>query len=248
MALNVITIDFWNTIYNSENGKQRNKYRQRAIINELDKKGRLIKQKEFEDAMKKSWEFFNRIWFSEKRTPSPLETVSFFWDYLNIEKDDKSINIIIEEFAISTIKFPPTLNFNAKESIKTLSKDFDLAIVSDTGFTSGKLLRELLKKDDLFDYFSEFSFSDETGVSKPHPKAYKYVLEKLNCKPQNSLHIGDIERTDIEGAKNVGMYSIRYSGDTTGNMAKDNPKSTKADAELDNWDKVLDKIYEIHNG
>lgn len=245
--LKVITFDFWNTIFDSSNGIERNKFRQRALINELDKHGRLIKQDEFEDAMKKSWDFFNGIWFNEKRTPTPNETVSFFWKYLNMEHNDESINIIINDFAISTLKFPPKLNEGVEEAIKKLSTDFELGMVSDTGFTSGKLLQELLDTFDLKKYFKVFSFSDETGVSKPHKKAFDTVLDELDCKPENALHIGDIEKTDVIGAKEAGMYAIRYSGDKTGNMAKQNPSRTVGDAELDSWYDIVDKIYEIHN-
>jgi FMN phosphatase YigB (HAD superfamily) len=51
MKLKLVTIDFWNTLYDSSNGTNRNAARQRALINEIDKYDRLVKQEEFEKAM-----------------------------------------------------------------------------------------------------------------------------------------------------------------------------------------------------
>lgn len=245
MKINVVTFDFWNTLYDSSNGVNRNAARQRAIINEIDKFDRLVKQDEFEDAMKASWEYFNNIWVNEHKTPSPKDTVTFFWNYLKLPVDDESINNVVKKFEDSILLSPPVLNDGVKEAIETLSKDFTLAIVSDTGFSPGTVLRKLLEKDGILNYFQSFSFSDETGVSKPHEKAYLYVLDSLNCSPDKSLHIGDIERTDIVGAKNLCMFAIRYSGDKTATIAKENPKITKADAEIDNWTEIVAKVYEL---
>lgn len=244
--IELVTLDFWNTIFDSSNGTERNKYRQRALIVELDKQGRMIKQDEFEDAMKKSWDFFNGIWFNEKRTPEPKETVNFFWNHLKMEKNDDSQNKIVEEFAVSTVKFPPKLNEGALDAIIKLKEKYKLALVSDTGFTSGILLREILKSQEILSYFDSLSFSNETGVSKPHPKAFQKVLDDTGCKAENAVHIGDIEKTDIEGAKSLGMYAIRYSGDKTAALAKQNPKKTIADAEIDNWADIPDFIENLN--
>lgn len=45
-------------------------------------------------------------------------------------------------------------------------------------------------------------------VEKPNPKIFKIALEKANCKPKESLYIGDIYDIDILGANSVGMQAI----------------------------------------
>lgn len=247
MKLKVITIDFWNTLYDSSNGLNRNAARQRSLINEIDKYERLIKQDEFETAMQASWEYFNNIWKNEHKTPSPKDTVKFFWKYLELPEDDEAVTNVASRFEEAILSSPPALNEGVKEALSELSTKFDLAIISDTGFSPGHTLRKVLQKDEIFDYFKAFSFSDETGVSKPHKKAYEHILDHFACDPSLALHIGDIERTDVIGAKNMGMHAIRYSGDKTATMAKENPRITLADAEIDNWKGITDKIFEIAN-
>jgi putative hydrolase of the HAD superfamily len=245
MSIQVVTIDFWNTIFDSSDGEKRNKYRQKSLIETIDKLGIMITPQQFTDAMQASWEYFNRIWKNDHVTPSPLETVTFFWNYLKLPEDKESIDYIVDCFANSVLVYPPEPMPNIHGALDLLKTKYKLAIVSDTGFSPGTVLTELLKKFDLYEYFDAFSFSNETGVSKPHPKAYHTVLDQLDCKPENAIHIGDIEATDIIGAKSLNMYAIRYTGDVTEFVAKENPKMSKADIELDSWDKIPPFIFSL---
>ncbi|MFH1052449.1 MAG: HAD family hydrolase [bacterium] len=238
MSLKVITIDFWNTIFDSSSGLERNKYRLNALITETDKLGCFIKQEELEPAMKSSWEYFNHVWMNQQRTPSSVELVNFFWKKLNLPKNEDSIKEIAEKFSNSILVHPPKIIPEVKESLKELSTGFKLGIVSDTGFSPGSVLRQILEKEEIFKYFDVFSFSDETGVAKPNPKAFMTVLDKFECNPENALHIGDIEKTDILGAKNLGMKAIRFDGDSSAFLVKENPKETLADFECSNWHEI----------
>lgn len=238
MPIQVVTIDFWNTIFDSSDGEVRNKYRQRCLIETIDKLGVMITPDQFSDAMQASWEYFNRIWKNDQVTPSPEDTVTFFWNYLKLPEKKESLNHVVECFANSVLEYPPKPMPHLKDALEELKSKYKLGIVSDTGFSPGTVLSELLKRNDLYDYFDAFSFSNETGVSKPHPKAFNTILNKLDCKPENAIHIGDIEATDVVGAKALDMYAIRYTGDITEYVAQTNPKKTIADIELDSWDKI----------
>jgi HAD superfamily hydrolase (TIGR01549 family) len=244
MALKLITIDFWNTLFDSSNGKQRNEMRQHVLLSEIKKFNRTISEVEFNEALKESWNYFNTIWMNELRTPTPYDTVKFFWDYLKLPFDSESIEIIEKVFSESSLNYPPNMNPGVKESLKELSKNYKLGIISDTGFTPGSLLRELLKRFEILEYFSGFSFSDETGVSKPHPKAYTTLLEHYKIKADEALHIGDIERTDIFGAKSLGMKAIKYCGDETSRF-KSKEEESQADVILNHWDDILQYIQRL---
>jgi putative hydrolase of the HAD superfamily len=101
------------------------------------------------------------------------------------------------------------------ETLPKLAQHYTLGIVSDTGVSTGRILREQLKRHKLHDLFSGFSFSDETGVVKPKPEAFLAALDEMGAKPQEALHIGDIPRTDIAGAFQTGYpYAVLYTGHT----------------------------------
>jgi FMN phosphatase YigB (HAD superfamily) len=93
-----------------------------------------------------------------------------------------------------------------------LSTRYPLAIISDTGITPGRVLRQILEKDGVLGYFSHLTFSDELGWSKPHPEAFLSTLIALNARPDSAVHIGDLLRTDILGAQSVGMRAVQYIG------------------------------------
>lgn len=242
MPLKVITIDFWNTLFDSSNGFERNKIRLNAFNNGIKTLGLDLGENHFNEAIQASWQFFNRNWKEDYRTPSTQETIDFFCNYLNIPNDLSFKSKLIKAFSEAVLLAPPKLIDDVKESLKILHKKYTLGIISDTGFSPGLILKELLKQNNILDYFSAFSFSDETGVSKPHPKAYYCILEKFNCIPSEALHIGDIENTDIIGAKRIGMKAIKFSGDETALFRNDKTQRTAADAECFSWKEIINLI------
>jgi HAD superfamily hydrolase (TIGR01509 family) len=246
MALKVITIDFWNTIFDSSNGTARNEYRISEFRNQMILINASISEEDYKNAMKSSWEYFNTIWKSEYRTPSTDETVRYFWRTLHLEPNEDSMSALVESFGDSVLYHPPKLLPGIEDALDELSNNYLLAIISDTGFSPGRTLRRLLQENDILRYFSEFSFSDETGVSKPHPKAYQKILNALECSPGEALHVGDIEETDIVGAKNLGMKAIRFTGDPTAMLNGNNPIKSLADFEAKTWEEILSQIKSIN--
>lgn len=245
MPLKLITIDFWNTLFDSSNGTKRNQLRMEKLVSSIHSLGRKIESQEFENAMQASWQYFNDIWKKDMRTPLPEETVGFFWNYLGLQSENNCIEEVAMGFANSILDYPPKLLPGVKEALSKLSENYKLAIVSDTGFSPGKVLRVLLENNEIFHFFDAFSFSDETSVSKPHPKAFSTILEQLGCKPEEAIHIGDIEQTDIIGAKKIGMKAIRFDGDPTAQLNLNNPKVSEADFLASSWKEIVNIIDNV---
>ncbi|MCX6146335.1 MAG: HAD family hydrolase [Candidatus Kapabacteria bacterium] len=242
MNLQAITIDFWNTIYDSTGGFDRNAYRQRCLIEEIDKHGLFIMGDEINKSIEATWAFFEKAWKEEHRTPSTVESITFLFNYLKLPLEDFSVNKVANAFADSVLVHPPQLLPDAKDSIQKLSSKYKLGLISDTGFSPGTILKELMIRDGIANHFTSFSFSDETGVSKPHSLAYLTALNQLKIDPINALHIGDIEHTDILGAKNFGMKAIRIKADKTSHFAANSPENTIADFDLSSWKEILDLL------
>jgi putative hydrolase of the HAD superfamily len=86
------------------------------------------------------------------------------------------------------------------------------ALICDTGFTPGRVVRQLLAEQGLLELLELTIFSDEIGVAKPHPRAFSSALEGLGVTAQGAVHVGDIRRSDIAGARAAGMGSVRFAG------------------------------------
>lgn len=239
MNIKVITIDFWNTIFDSSNGNERNIHRIKEMKNEISRMGLNISEEKYQNVLEQSWEYFNNIWRNQQRTPSAEESRNFFWEKLNLPDNNGEADKILKIFAESVLYYPPKLIVGAKEALEELSHNYKLALVSDTGFSPGKILRRLMYENDILHYFSAFSFSDETEVAKPHSTAFLTILDQFNVKPSEALHVGDIEDTDIKGAKSLGMYAVRFNGDPTALLNLNKSKESIADFMSDNWKDIV---------
>jgi FMN phosphatase YigB (HAD superfamily) len=81
--------------------------------------------------------------------------------------------------------------------------------VCDTGFSPGRVVRQLLLRTGLLDLLEVQAFSDEVGVPKPDPRIFEHALGALDATPASALHVGDLRRTDIAGARRIGMRTVR---------------------------------------
>lgn len=77
------------------------------------------------------------------------------------------------------------------------------------------LLSNVIGLDKYFDlnqapkYFDVVAASDKIGFAKPDPRAYGYVLNKLDVKPQETVMVDDLEY-QVAGAEAAGMHAIHY--------------------------------------
>lgn len=238
MMIEVITIDFWNTLYDSSNGTKRNAIRQHVLHEEISKYNIIITPEQYDNALKSSWEFFNNIWLNEQRTPQTEETIDYFWKFLGLPEDKISTQKVANIFKDSILDYPPKLMNGVMNFLEKYHNQVKIGLISDTGFTPGSILLELMEKDGVKRYFDGFSFSDETGVSKPNPKAFFKILDEFDCKAINAIHIGDIEKTDILGAKKIGMQAIRFIGDIVSNPLDEDKDESIADYICKSWDEI----------
>ena len=110
-----------------------------------------------------------------------------------------------------------------------------VGLVCDTGFTSGAGLRRVLAGLGLLDAFTVLVFSDETRVPKPGARPFRAALAALGAAPAEVVHVGDLRRKDVAGARGVGMRTVRYRG-----AADDvDPEHPEADVVVDDHRDLL---------
>lgn len=241
MAITHITIDFWQTLYDSSNGSERNAARRRVLREAIEAEHSSFDPESFELAYKGLWEYFDHHWLGSQRTPTSEEMVREILRRLDLEIRDASVSEVVLEFEEGILRHPPGLLPGAREGLEYLVEQGPLALISDTAFSPGSVLRRLMERDGVAQYFRSFVFSDETGVAKPNRAAFERALESIGGRAGTALHIGDIERTDIKGAKGAGMRALLYrSPDHQHKYAED---ETEADAVMEAWDQI-DEIFE----
>ena len=117
----------------------------------------------------------------------------------------------------------PKLLDGVPEAIEQLASRYQLALICNTGYTGGRVLRQVLAQHGVIGYFQTLTFSNEFGWLKPDPRIFRHALDILGVEPAHALHVGDMEELDVQGARNAGLYSARYlpEGDNDGAITSD---------------------------
>ena len=122
-----------------------------------------------------------------------------------------------------TLEPPPDAMPHVHEAVKAMKgAGYKLGVICNTGMAGGHVLREVLKKHGLLDYFDVTTFSNEFGVSKPHPTIFLHTLTALgdDIEPHEALHVGDVEELDVEGARRAGLFAALYAPGSNGESVK----------------------------
>jgi HAD superfamily hydrolase (TIGR01509 family) len=145
-------------------------------------------------------------------------------DALGVNLNGEALDRFVTAFLESAVDLRPDLTPQVVETLTALrAADVRLGIVCDVGLTSSAVLRTYLDHHQVLELFDHWSFSDEVGVYKPDPAIFHHALGGLGgVEPARAVHVGDLRRTDVAGARAVGMVTVRYSGrnDDCGGMAE----------------------------
>lgn len=236
----MISIDFWNTIVEAESrGEMRRKVRIEAVREIASNYNDDITLEEFKKAKRFASDKFHNIWLNQHKTPTTYELVGYVLDHLNITATEKEQQYLTKQFEESLWEGPPKLSAGVKEIIPQLAQQYSLAIISDTMYSPGHILRKFLEEKELSSYFQSFIFSDETGYSKPDPRAYHQALNATGSTIEKSWHIGDRMDTDITGAKDVGMQAVLFTNFVQYDKGQQDPQP---DHICRNWEEVANLL------
>ncbi len=83
-------------------------------------------------------------------------------------------------------------------------RGFELGVVSNWD----ERLPRVLDRLGLAGKFRVVSYSQAVGVEKPHAAIFRHALDGIGVEPDQTLHVGDRRRHDVEGAEAVGMRAL----------------------------------------
>ncbi len=95
--------------------------------------------------------------------------------------------------------------------LKSLHKKYILCVATNAGDSDTSMMIKALERGNIKQYFDCFFSSKDLGYSKPDPKFFKTIADKINIIPQECLMIGNDYIKDIEGALSIGMKAIFFN-------------------------------------
>jgi FMN phosphatase YigB (HAD superfamily) len=117
------------------------------------------------------------------------------------------------------------------------------ALVCDTGFSPGRIVRKILDGAGLLGYLDVLAFSDEVGVPKPHERMFLHALGGIGVDPSRAAHVGDLRRTDVAGARALGMGSVRFRG-----VYDDDSEAADADVVIEKMSELQGALERLGSG
>ncbi len=90
--------------------------------------------------------------------------------------------------------------------IELLKRHYDVGCLTNTEIEIANVNRTT----GLFDYFQKVYLSTEIGLRKPNREIYYFLLDDINCSPQEVVFIDD-KSENVESAKSIGINAIQFS-------------------------------------
>jgi putative hydrolase of the HAD superfamily len=208
-VIKAVTFDFWNTIATVPPGAM-NEARKRGIRAACEGHGVEVEAELLVASLEEVGLHWERSWADGKHL-HPHEAAETLVRSLGVEGAAREM--VAEAFLGAGREVELEFASGIRPCLEALDeRGIQIGIVCDVGFSGGEMLRELLAREGLLDYFSGWGFSDEVGHYKPAPQIFEAALEMLGARPEEALHVGDLRRTDVAGAAALGMRTVRYRG------------------------------------
>jgi epoxide hydrolase-like predicted phosphatase len=99
-----------------------------------------------------------------------------------------------------------TANTELIEYVRQLRPRYRTGILSNSFVGAREREQAAYGFEDLVD---EIVYSHESGMSKPDPRIYALVCERLDVRPEETVFVDDADQC-VEGARRVGLYAIRF--------------------------------------
>ena len=215
MAIQAVSFDFWYTLFTELPGgfESYHENRMRLLAEALHSCGDYTDE-QLHDACLLESDSHYQVWRNEHRTLPTAERVGRILTHLEATLPDDVMANMVSAYEENILERPPILIEGVREALEQLVGRYRLGIISDVGFSPGRVLRQILKQNDLLGLFDSLVFSDEAGRSKPHVEVFQRTARSLAADPAEIVHVGDLEFTDIVGAKLAGYRAIRFTGIT----------------------------------
>ncbi|MCC6488717.1 MAG: HAD family hydrolase [Candidatus Hydrogenedentes bacterium] len=233
MAIRAITFDFWRTLFHDACDPAR---RRRIRIDALCAAAGVTPERA-EDALRRAEHDFLLHHINEKRTLGPEDAVDMTARTLGVTITGHKRSELAKVFAEAILYDPPTPIPGAFDAVQTAARTHPVGVVSDSGISPGRSLRVLLDQHGFTKYFGALAFSDEVGVAKPQAAMFETAARHLRVAPHELLHIGDLELTDVAGAKGVGAKTALFAGDNAKYR-----ETTSADYIFTDWSEFIQTL------
>jgi FMN phosphatase YigB (HAD superfamily) len=215
LRVQAISFDFWNTLFTEQPGAYRfyHESRLRRLEEALRSCGDYTSERVEQACLTEAGQH-HKVWTEQHRTLTAAERVGKILTHLEACLPDDQMAELVKVYEEGILARPPVPVAGVREAVDSLAGKYRLGIISDVGFAPGRVLKEVLRQNGMLEMFDSLVFSDEAGRSKPHREVFERTSRSLGASPAEIVHVGDLEHTDVIGAKRAGFRAVRFVGVT----------------------------------
>lgn len=205
-GIRAVTYDCWGTLLKDRDWEGAWTKRIGALCSCLG-----IDETDADELLKEAWAKHDEAW-KQVETFGPGRMAAYCLEVRGIFDDDR-INELTRRFEEASIEVGVEAVEGAQQTLEALEqKNIKIGLVCDTGLSPGRVIRQMLEDCGLAKFIEVMCFSDEVGVPKPGNEIFEKALAGLGVAPPEAIHVGDLRRTDIAGAHDIGMHTARFRG------------------------------------
>ncbi len=237
----LVTFDCWNTLLSEKNWPVAHRLRVEELRRAALEAGREIPHGEAERAFDAAWGRHMEAW-TEGIATGAQDIAKQGLAELGLEDAHPALEHLTRIFEEASHSSDVRALEGARETLDALERaGVPCALVCDTGLTPGRVVRRHLDREGLLSALIVQSFSDEVGAPKPDARTFAAALDPLGIAPERALHVGDLRRTDVAGARALGMTSIRIR-----QLYDDDPSHDAGGADESNDWAEADHVVDSH--
>lgn len=236
--IKAVTFDCWDTLIVDDEGRDG---KMLDYLQSVCQENRIsLNDKNITDAFSKEDKLREEYVVAHHKTKNAMQRTETLLELLDVQLPLSEVVRIANYFDRVALEVRPPRVPQADEVLKVLYRMYRLGVICNGGYHSADTVRQILDAHELLKHFSWLSFSDEMGVAKPHRQIFELTVEKLNCKLEETVHIGDSEYSDIVGAKKARMKTILFT-----EINEKYKENTTTDFVIDNYDELLEVLKKL---
>jgi len=215
VPLRAVTFDCWNTLLHERDTGATYARRVASLVRAVGAEGIAIDDDEARAALDAAWRRHWTLWH-EGRASGAEDMAGWAVEAVARARGlstppPRAAEAAAATFAEAALGADVAALDGARETLEALAAaGVPMALVCDTGFSPGRVVRRLLDRAGLLGALEVTVFSDEVGAPKPDRRTFETALAGLRLAgPERTLHVGDLRRTDVAGGRGAGMGTVR---------------------------------------
>jgi putative hydrolase of the HAD superfamily len=205
----VVSFDCWSTLLAEEDWPWAYALRVRALADAAREAGQSVSDETAATAFDTAWRRHMELW-QQGVASGAAEVARWGLEALGLADVHPAREHLVRRFEEASHTSHVVAIAGARPLLAGLREaGISCVLVCDTGLTPGRVVRRLLDRVGLLEYLRVLAFSDEVGFPKPDARSFRAAIDPLGIAPEEAVHVGDLRRTDVAGARAIGMRTVR---------------------------------------